>query len=126
MTDILVPGPVMTQERMNICQNTMSAPRLLTHLYTFRYTNIIITLYIVGCLLFTERLVNDLLKITQHNFRYIVENMYMSPEQMQKKCFILKLLYLNILLKYVVSCSYIPRCCIVFIDFKMVYRVHKL
>jgi len=28
MTDILVPGPVMTQEQMNICQNATSAPRL--------------------------------------------------------------------------------------------------
>jgi len=42
MTDIMVPGPVMTLERMNICQNAMSAP-----LYTFRYANIIINLYIV-------------------------------------------------------------------------------
>jgi len=24
MTEILVPGPVMTQERMNSCQNAMS------------------------------------------------------------------------------------------------------
>jgi len=33
MTEILVLGPVMTQERMNICQNAMSAPRLTTALY---------------------------------------------------------------------------------------------
>ena len=37
---------------------------LVQHLlYTFRYTHIIINLYIVWCLLFTERLVNDMLKL---------------------------------------------------------------
>ena len=30
---ILVPGTVMTQERMIICQNAMSAPRLTPALY---------------------------------------------------------------------------------------------
>jgi len=33
MTELLVPGPLMTQERMNICQNGMSAPRLTPALY---------------------------------------------------------------------------------------------
>ena len=57
---------------MNSCQHAMSAPRL-TPLYTFRYTNIIINLYIVWCLLFTEWLVNDLLKITQQNFFWHID-----------------------------------------------------
>ena len=35
MTDILVPGPVMTLERMDICQNAMSAPRLTPALYIY-------------------------------------------------------------------------------------------
>jgi len=33
MTAILVSGPVMAQERMNICQNAMSAPRLTPATY---------------------------------------------------------------------------------------------
>jgi len=33
MTEILFPCPVMTQERMNICQNAISAPRLTLTLY---------------------------------------------------------------------------------------------
>ena len=33
MTDILVLGPVMSQEQMNIGQNAMNAPRLTPPLY---------------------------------------------------------------------------------------------
>ena len=61
------------------------------HLYTFRYTYIIRNLYIVIYLRLTERLVNDLLKITQQHFRYFVEHLYMPSEHLQKAIYISKL-----------------------------------
>ena len=75
--------------------NAMSGPRLILH--TFRYTNIIINLYNSYCLLFTERLVNDLLRNTQQNLNYFVENMYMPFEHMQQFFFYPKKLYISIL-----------------------------
>jgi len=33
MAEMLVPCPAMIQERMNICQNAMNAPRLTPPLY---------------------------------------------------------------------------------------------